>query len=292
MHQQNNYPQLDPKQAELLEKRLEQNEEPIPSEIKIIVEDSPSTHPKDTVVEPPPEMFADKQESQTEKLKARVKDLENEIKEISVRRAGASSSKTFKDSYGNETYYVKNVSGNHIVISDLENMDKIEKGKVADLLESASLEELQRSRDVRKILHDPMERYLKRLTEEEYYIEREQELLQEKKIKLMSQQDKMKSITNPEQNKELLPHEKPPVDFSQTHKIRPVIESKLGKLALRNDPNPEHSMYAMTSIEFIEWVNSEALTHGEIDFIMGDPNVSRDYNIRAALLEKKRTVKE
>ena len=239
-------------------------------------------------------MYADKKESHTEALKRRVKELENEIGAMSIRRSDASDDRTFKDSYGNPTYFVKNVSGTHIVVSDIERMDKIQSGKVADLLASASVEEIQNSRDIRRLLRDPQGRYLKQLTEEEYYEERERELLQEKKIKLMTEQELLRS-SNQQQNQqkqELLPHEKPPVSFSNTHSIRPAIESRLGKLALRSDPNPENSRFAMTSIEFIEWLNSEPLTHVEIDYIMGDPNVSRDYNIRAALMEKKRTVPE
>ena len=56
---------------------------------------------------------------------------------------------------------------------------------------------------------------------------------------------------------------------------------------LRSDPNIEHSKLAMHSPEFISWVQTEPLTHSEIEYIMGHPAVVRDHDIRAALLEKK-----
>ena len=325
------YPNLDPKQAALLNQRVAQNEDPVPQEIKIITTEAapevpkdtiiqpPSTilpekqaqqeeappaaeirpipsesmePPKDTVVEPPAEIFIDKQTDHLSRIKERVAQLESEVASVAIKRSDAVST-SFRDSFGNETYYVKNVSGTHIVVSDIPTMSKIPNGKVADLLESASLEELQNSRDVRKLLRDPQERYLKRLTEQQFYEERERELLQEKKMRLMAQQELTTSPNQQfQQQKEVLPHERTPVSFAQSHPIRPAIESKLGKLALKYDPNPENVKFAMTSTEFINWVNTEPLTHSEIDFIMGDPSVSKDYNIRAALLEKKRTVKE
>jgi hypothetical protein len=45
----------------------------------------------------------------------------------------------------------------------------------------------------------------------------------------------------------------------------------------------------MTTVEFIQWIQGEPLNHEEIDYIMGDPAVVRDHDIRAALLEKKQS---
>jgi len=155
-----------------------------------------------------------------------------------------------------------------------------------DLLRFAALADLKKSRDLRKCLYGTeKERTLKRLTEQEYYEDIQREAMNKKKLDVLQQQEQRRS-QNTQQETNAYPHER--TTFAkQNQNVRGVIEAKLGKLMLRADKDPENSRFAMQSPEFIGWIHNEPLTHAEIEYIMGHPAVVRDYDIRAALLEKK-----
>ena len=221
-------------------------------------------------------------------------DLKSQIRELEEKLGGGVDlasdqvAQTFMDSTGQETFYVKNVSGSHVVISDIK-MDKIKVGTAVDLLRHASLEDLKKSRDLRVALGGiGKDKWLHRLTEAQYLEEKRMEYANKQKVDAMRRQESMR-VNSQAQNQqaEPLPHERTP-QMRTANRIRPVIEAKLGKLSLRDDPNPENAMLAMTAIEFVQWVQAENLNHVEIDHMLGHPVVARDQSIRVALLEKKR----
>ena len=283
----NEIPQLDPKQQELLQRKIAQmegieqdlDETPIPAQ-SIYRDERRVAAP----IEPARPVYENPVKNNgADDLKRRIAEAE-ELIGITPRTASTSEI-TFRDSSGDETLYVRNICGMHIVLSDLE-IEKIPVGKSVDLLRYASLADLKKSRDLRKCLYGTgKEKTLKRLTEQEYYEDIQREALNKKKLDALQNQEQLRT-QNAQQEANAYPHDR--TTFAkQNQTVRGVIEAKLGKLMLRADKDPENSKFAMQSPEFIGWIQNEPLTHAEIEYIMGHPAVIRDYDIRAALLEKK-----
>lgn len=262
---------LDPKQQAALERKL-----------STLTEDGMPTLVKPAVNFQEPVEDTSVYTRSNDDLKAKIAELEREL------GAGAPSStldaKTFMDNSGNETFYVKNFSGRHVLISDLD-IPKIPVGETVDLLKYASIEDLKKSRDLRTALYGiGKDQLLKRVTELEYYEAMRQAVSQKKKVDIVRQQEILR-LQNQQSPNQLYPHERPAMAAEK--KIRPAIEAKLGKLNLIYDKEPENARLAMSAPEFISWVQNEQLTHAEIEHIMGHPAVNKQHDIRAALLEKK-----
>lgn len=239
----------------------------------------------DTVVSPTSNINNADLPPKNDDIKSKIKEYEEKLRGIPETQDEA----TFRDSTGNETYYVKNISGQHVVVSDI-NLDKVKVGVSVDLLESASLEDLKKSRDLRSALGGiGKNKLFQRLTETQYLEEIRKEYNDKQKIEAIRRQENVRANAQAKgQQQEPMPHERTPQSFTTANKIRPVVDAKLGKLSLRDDPEPENSRLAMTSIEFIQWIQGEPLNQLELDHILGHPTVSRDQSIRVALLEKKR----
>jgi len=280
---QNEIPQLDSKQQELLQRKIAQMEE---GEVQSFSDTSNNFHED---MDQPQEAQDQLQQTPLPTATIESKNLKQKIAELEdflgdTPQAATTTELTFRDSSGDETFYVRNICGMHVILSDLE-IDKIPVGKSIDLLRYASLEDLKKSRDLRRCIYGVgNEKTLKRLTEQEFYEDKKREVMNKKKLAIIQQQEQFK-LQGQQQNPDLMPHER--TVFAQNQKIRGVIEAKLGKLMLRSDSNQENAKYAMQSPEFIAWVQNEPLTHAEIEYIMGHPAVVRDHDIRAALLEKK-----
>lgn len=283
----NEIPQLDQKQQELLQRKIAQMEgidldlDETPTTPQSIYRDERQTIP---IIEPT-RFVSDNtaRDSKEADLKRKIAETE-ELLGVTPRTT-TTSEITFRDSSGDETFYVRNISGMHLVLSDLE-IEKIPVGKSVDLLRFAAIADLKKSRDLRKCLYGTeKERTLKRLTEQEYFEDIQREAMNKKKLDIIQQQEQRRTQVS-QQEVNAYPHER--TTFAkQNQTIRGVIEAKLGKLMLRADKDPENSRFAMQSPEFIGWLQNEPLTHAEIEYIMGHPAVVRDYDIRAALLEKK-----
>lgn len=173
--------------------------------------------------------------------------------------------RSFIDEFGDETFYVENISNGHVVISDLD-MEKIPRGKVLDLLKFADLETIKKSRDLRVALSGyGTEKLLKRLTPEEYMLKMEAELRRHKQ----TQQMRLQAEVNSQYASEPEPD------------VRPIIESKLEKLRLFYT---KESHKGITPIEFIEWLATEKLTLAELDYISGSV---QQKDIKLYILEKK-----
>jgi len=274
------YPNLNEDQMRKLHDKMSQQEDLVAASI-----DDPFVQGNDT--ENSPKIISTKE---------KIREVESEIDtfgnthSLQVIKVG---DLTFKDDVGNETFYVRNISGRHVLISDIQNMEKIPSGKSVDLLRFASIEDIKKSRDLRNALGGP-DRILQRITEDQYLEDLTIERDQIKRVEVARRQAELKRMqaSTQSQNQNILPHERAMFSpFPEGEEfIRPVIKAKLGSLALRNDKDPEHAAKAMTPPEFVMWISSEKLTHDEIDYIMGDPAVVRDHDIRAALMEKKRSI--
>lgn len=212
---------------------------------------------------------------QRKNIQSEIERIEQELGEstqsISTVTARA---KIYLDEYGNETFYVDNISNGHIVVSDLDLM--VQRGKASDLLTMAALEDLKKSRDLRAMLAGDSSRpMLKRLTPEEYLEKKRIELINKKKIEqLKSGQQQPQNQQNPQPQ--------------LSSRIRPTILSKLEKLRLSSISESAH--LGMTSIEFVEWALTENLSSEELDFIVSHPNVINHVdhnNIKTALYDKK-----
>lgn len=289
-----NFPNLDDKQLDALERKINS----MGPDHEVSLDQRPNIQgakvANDTVVQPS-SIFP---ENQIENIKESIKTLNQELVSPSrPRTADKENELTYRDTIGNETFYVKNISGRHVCISepsprsDMPGLDIfIKVGEVADLLQMADIDRLKRSRDLRRALmgvNGVVE--LKRLTQEEFDEEERKANENRRKLEILRQQETLRTLQQTQvQNQNLMPHERPlSSPLGSERAVRPMIKAKLGKLALRYDKDPQISRQAMTSLEFIQWINSEPLTHWEIDNIMGDPAVVRDHDIRAALLEKK-----
>lgn len=249
---------------------------------------APMSSPGVSAIVTPDSAFASPQKADA--IKSKIAEIERELGSLTAEPV-AESELTYRDSTGNETFYVKNICGGHYILSDMQ-IDKIPAGKSVDLLQMASLEELKKSRDLRKAIRGiGSERTLQRLTEREYLEEKRKELENKKRLDILQQQDQLRRMNQPnqQQQQQLLPHERQFEPNISNRGIRPAIEARLGKLALRTDSNADNRRQAMSSYEFISWLQQERLTHAEIENIMGHPSVVNDHDIRAALLEKKKS---
>jgi hypothetical protein len=301
------YSNLDPKQIDLLNKKMQQvsNDPMLADDLPSsklaglgtsmsaaftgsVQPTAPMSSPGISTIVSPDSVFATPQKADA--IKSKIAEIERELGSLTADPV-AESELTYRDSTGNETFYVKNICGGHYILSDMQ-MDKIPAGKSVDLLQMASLEELKKSRDLRKAIRGiGSERTLQRLTEREYLEEKRKELENKKRLDILQQQDQLRRMNqpNPQQQQQLLPHERQFEPNLANRGIRPAIEARLGKLALRTDSNADNRRQAMSSYEFIAWLQQERLTHAEIENIMGHPSVVNDHDIRAALLEKKKS---
>ena len=218
-------------------------------------------------------------------LRDKIKALEEAYRGETNPRSLSSEKKNYLDEAGNDTFYVKNISNGHIVITDLDITIQI--GIVSDLLTQASLEDCYASRDIRKNLVGVNGKapWLKRLTQQEYYDEMEKALQVKKRIDVERQQETIKQSQHQNQASGNTPFQNAP-SSEPAMKIRPMVYGKLEKLRLSKDSDPENSKYGMTASDFIEWVMKESLSENELNHILGDPIVSKMHNVKAAVVDK------
>lgn len=288
---------LDQKAQDLLNQKvadMEAGKDPLNTRPRVVGETSRPIQVVHTdMVMQPDNIFPANQERN---IKEEIKRLEEDLRGSSDPRKPSLEMETFRDSSGNETFYVKNISGRHVLITDIgkkgeASMDKIKIGEVIDLTDLASMEDLKSSKDLRKAVRGDT-RTLERLTEVQYLEELRRASDNKKKIDILKRQEALRSLNPQQQNQfdNMMPHERPALSpFAKIDEIKPAIQARLGKLGLRSARNPEDARLAMTGLEFIQWVQSASLSHAEIDHIMGHPAVVNDHDIRAALLDKKRS---
>lgn len=102
-----------------------------------------------------------------------IKAAENRKKELTRKtKPKKRKDSMFLDKEGKITWYIKNISPNHVVISDLELT--INRGKTCDALRNLTPKQIEKSRDFKEQLNI---NNLKRLTEKEYVAEIEKNLI-------------------------------------------------------------------------------------------------------------------
>jgi len=270
-----NYEQMDPTQAAKLTNHLEQaaqnDFEPV---VNVNIEKQINT------------TMVSGSAIKSSSLKDRIKALEEEYKGESKPFSLNKGKNNYFDEMGNDTFFVKNISNSHIAITDLDIT--IPLGKVEDLLTYVSLEDCYKSKDVRRCFvgGNGKSPFLKRLTMEEYADEMEKAIQTRKKIDVERQQETIKQSQSYNQMQGNNQFQNNPVAPEQAPKIRPMVLSKLEKLRLSKDPDPENSKYGMSPSDFIEWVMKESISENELNYILGDPVVSRMHNIKAAVVDK------
>jgi hypothetical protein len=229
-------------------------------------------------------------------LDAKIKQLEKDMGRTLPTMEGKSSS--YLDDAGDETFYVKNISEGHVIIGggekDTLNI-KVPKGDILDLLSHASLEDLKGSREIRVCLSGP-KKLLKRLTQSEYFTELQNMADMQKKIEILKRQESIKNTqrmqnvqNNPQMN---LPHMRNMnIAEPQNPNVRMgMMETRLEKLRLARDINPENAQHGMSDLEFISWVSKESLSTAECDYLAGDPIMQDKHDIKAALYQKKAAI--
>lgn len=180
--------------------------------------------------------------------------------------------KSFLDEFGDETFYVENISNGHVVISDID-MPKIPRGGVYDLLKFSDIETLKKSRDLRTALSGyGSEKLLRRLTPEEYIQRIEREVQNRKRIEQYRQLAELRALSGQT------------AESTTEEPHRPIIDSKLEKLRLGMGSDPTKGI---SPVEFMEWVRTEKLSLSELDYILGSV---QDKDIRMFILEKKKQV--
>lgn len=154
---------------------------------------------------------------------------------------------------GDESWFIRNISNGHVVISDIE-MDVIKRGEAVDLLELASIEDIKKSRDLKRAISGAKgTSLLERLTPEQYDKLTLEKQNNEKKIAQYKQQSELraKNGITPEQLK---------------GKVRGVVLSKMEKLRLSlESATPE---LGISPVEFMSWAGTAGLTVPELSYIL------------------------
>jgi hypothetical protein len=227
-------------------------------------------------------------ESTAERIR-RVKEQLGEAPQLSNADTMTARAKAFLDEFGNETFYVKNVSDGHVVMShigvnigSLEGTDiVVKRGMIADLLEYAALEDIKKSRDVKTMCAGKKPK-LQRLTPEEFAEEGER--IANNKVlidEIRANQIYEKQMREQQQN----PNARQNVQRPQsTSKIRPIVLSKLEKLRISSDSINAH--LGMTPVDFAEWAVTENLNIEELEFLATHPFVIQYNDVRAAVYDR------
>lgn len=212
------------------------------------------------------------------------KDLRLEELEAELARIKATSSISSKPSHqpsisksnpwidpitGDETWYVQNISNGHVVISDIE-MDAIKKGSCVDLLELAVLEDIKKSRDIKRAINTNSSKpLLKRLTPEQYAdynIKKEENA---KRIEQYKQQAALRAAAGATNDR-------------LKEKVRGVVLAKLEKLRLGTETDTP--ALGITPVEFIMWAENASLSLDEISYILGS---TTDKDVRSFMFTLK-----
>jgi hypothetical protein len=174
----------------------------------------------------------------------------------------------YHDEFGNETFYVKNITNGHVIITGI-GIDSIPKGSVVDLLEYTDLKTLKESYHLRRALSENSGKpLLKRLTVEQYRKEKELKSFTQSKISQMK--------------KEIYVEEAKKEGKNVTNPIRPVVLAQLEKLSLGK--KPETKAQGITPLEFIEWMESENFTVDELDHIL---SLVQDTDVKMYVIQRK-----
>jgi hypothetical protein len=200
----------------------------------------------------------------------KIEAIEKELKIDNQVSSGHKPGSMFIDEFGEETFFIKNISTGHVTLEDID-LPKISRGEVIDLLKYTDIDTLKRSPELRSCLSGAKGRQLlKRLTPEQYLVEIERILNSQKKIDQYRVYAKLKAATGESTKDEA--------------KIRPVVLSKIEKYSLGQGEHPEKGI---TPIELMEWISIEDLSVNELDYIL---SAIDDAEVRMFVQQKKRDI--
>jgi hypothetical protein len=192
-----------------------------------------------------------------ENLTEKIKSLQNELGYFKA-DTKANSAGEFLDDYGNDTWYVKNLTNTHVVL-DIEGMEKISKNAYVDLLAMTSLENIQKSQSIRKCFNEGL---LKRITPAEFF----------------------EALTNQAENKKRAEYitRDDTKDEVKKDSIRIVVKTKVEKYKgfLQNG-------IGITTTDFLAWIQNEPLSEEEVEYCM---SATTDKDIRTLLIRKKQDI--
>lgn len=203
-------------------------------------------------------------------LKDEIAELEASVGIATTATTGKGNNK-FLDEYGDETWYVKNISNGVVVIADIEG-SRVERGGVLNLLNTPNdVDRIRKSSQLREALMVPYKgkALLQRLTQEEYLAEMRKIAAQKAEV------NRIKETFSP--------------TVKNDHMIRPVVLASLEKYSLGQSLNPEIASKGWTHIEFINWAMTEDLSVAEIDHLLG---FCTNADVRKSLYVKKASIQK
>ena len=193
-------------------------------------------------------------------LTDKIKALQNELGNSKITDK-ATSVKSFLDDYGNETWYVKNLTNTHVIVEmnrtrESDESITITKNSYVDLLAMTSLEYIHKSQSLRKCFND---RLLERITPVEFFDYLNKKAEDVKRADYITKKDEKED--------------------TKKDPIRIVTKTKVEKykdfLKTGN---------GITTADFINWVQNEPLNEEEIEYCMSS---TTDKDIRTILIHKK-----
>lgn len=171
---------------------------------------------------------------------------------------------------GFDTFYIKNKGNTKLRFSKI-NMS-IDRGAVLDLLTFASIDDLNRSSELRNFLSQGKK--LVRLTKEEY----------EHEMAVAEDAQKRKESAYYEQEKRIADI-MTGSDKSVTRSIRPAVTRKVGMLLNFMGSDPARAKTGLDPISFCEWAGTEDFQENEIDYVISSVT---DSEVRSVMYRRKK----
>jgi len=215
----------------------------------------------------------------TESAPASIRERINQMEaKLGINDSMASSrnynAQTFLDNFGDETFYVSNISNGHVLVTDLDL--KIPRGQTLDLLKFCDLDAIKKSRDIRVALANnphagPM---IKRLTPEEYLNKMDQAYNEKVKIENFKKISQLRQASGQTS------------DNRYMEPVKAVVYDKLNKLKLSYSDTPHKGI---SPVEFAQWVQTENLGKADLDQILAQID---DNDLRILVNERKKLLIE
>lgn len=203
---------------------------------------------------------AESQESKKDSMADEIANLQKELK--IEKRVTPKKSQTYNDffnEYGDETWYVKNLTNQHIVL-DIEEMDKIEKNLTVDLLSMTDMESIKASKALRKCLNEGV---IKRITPSEFLLY-------------------LKEVAEKKRKADTIIAKELGEDVEEEVKVRNVVITKVEKYKMYT--NSANKDQGISTVDFVAWLISEKLNSEEIEYCLSG---TVDNDIRNLLISKR-----
>jgi hypothetical protein len=181
------------------------------------------------------------------------------------------STASFNDGYGDETYFVENISSMDVILGDLGGTPQnpgsalIERGTLIDLLQRSDLADLKKSKHLRTCMADG---FLLRLTQEQF------------NQKFSQKEDNARRIAKAREDAK----NRPASDTSVMRDARFSTKNQVDRLKMFYSNDKDISAHGLTPYEFMEWSATEKFEDGEIDYIV---SMIDNADVRSFLYKRK-----